>query len=102
MSDGLLATGNNLLEDGMLSSSSTSERGLTRNNLLSNKIATVLSKSYIDPEIKNALSILECQGFNSTPSSRAGLSFEAQEQLIECNGAIVQDFGRIAEVFAST
>ncbi len=69
-----------------------------RNSMLSNKLTSVLSQSYADPEIRDILSILDARGVVNDASARRRLRFDAQKEIIECNGAIVQDFGIVAEV----
>jgi conserved oligomeric Golgi complex subunit 6 len=69
-----------------------------RNSTLSNKLTAVLSRSYTDPDIRGTLSILGDRGVVNDVDTRRGLRLEAQKEIIECNGAIVQDFGLVAEV----
>lgn len=69
-----------------------------RNTMLSNKLTSVLSQSYADPEIRDTLSILDARGVVNDASARRRLRLDAQKEVIECNGAIVQDFGVVAEV----
>lgn len=69
-----------------------------RNSTLSNKLTAVLSRSYTDPDIRGTLSILDDRGVVNDVDTRRGLRLEAQKEIIECNGAIVQDFGLVAEV----
>lgn len=70
----------------------------SRNNVLSNKLTDVLSRSYADPEIRESLAILDARGMVNDANTRRGIRLDAQKEVIECNGAIVQDFGVIAEV----
>ena len=69
-----------------------------RNNALSNKLTGVLSWSHADPEIRDTLSILDARGAVNDARTRRGLRLEAQREIIECNGEIVQDFGLVSEV----
>lgn len=69
-----------------------------RSNALANRITGVLSASYADSEIRDALNTLETMGIQNTPETRRGLRWNVQRELIECNGAIVKDFGHAAEV----
>lgn len=69
-----------------------------RNSALSTKLTSVLSRSYADPEIRNALSILDTRGVANNVNSRRNLRIDAQEAVIQCDGEIVQDFGVVAEV----
>lgn len=87
------------LRDGAKSSVSPSEGAVSgRNTVLSNKLTGVLSQSYADPEIRESLSILDARGVVNDASARRRLRLDAQKEVIECNGAIVQDFGVVVEV----
>ncbi|EGP86844.1 unnamed protein product [Zymoseptoria tritici ST99CH_1A5] len=68
-----------------------------RSNALQNRITSVLSASYSDLEIRDALSILDERGLQNTAETRRNLRLDVQEELIQCNGEIVQDFGKVAE-----
>lgn len=68
-----------------------------RSNALQNRITSVLSASYADLEIRDALSILDERGLQNTADARRNLRLDVQEELIQCNGEIVQDFGKVAE-----
>lgn len=70
----------------------------SRNNAFSNELTGVLSRSYADPEIRDTLSILDARGAVNDARTRRVLRLEAQREIIECNGEIVQDFGLVAEV----
>ena len=74
------------------------QTGSTRTSALSNRIANVLSSSYADADIRHALSILDARGFKNNADTRRKLRLDAQQEVIECNGQIVQDFGKVAEV----
>jgi conserved oligomeric Golgi complex subunit 6 len=69
-----------------------------RTNALSNKITNVLSRPYADPEIREALSMLAARGVKNDANTRRRLRLDAQKEVIECNGMIVQEFGLVAEV----
>lgn len=87
------------LRDGPKSSVSPSEGAVSgRNTVLSNKLTSVLSQSYADPETRETLSILDARGVVNDASARRRLRLDAQKEVIECNGAIVQDFGVVVEV----
>ena len=72
--------------------------GSGRSSMLSNKLTSVLSQSYADPEIRDTLSILDARGVVNDASARRRLKFDAQKEVVECNGVILQDFGVVAEV----
>jgi len=71
-----------------------------RTNPLSNKITSVLSRPYADPEIRDALSMLDARGVKNDANTRRRLRLDAQKEVIECNGTIVQEFGLVAEVLS--
>ncbi|KAK4903389.1 Golgi transport complex subunit 6 [Elasticomyces elasticus] len=68
-----------------------------RSNALQNRITGVLSASYADLEIRDALAILDGRNIQNTADSRRNLRLDVQQELIECNSDIVQDFGKVAE-----
>ena len=68
-----------------------------RSNALQNRVTSVLSASYADLEIRDALSMLDERGLRNTAETRRNLRVDVQQELIECNGEIVQDFGKVAE-----
>jgi conserved oligomeric Golgi complex subunit 6 len=87
------------LQNGINSRISPSQgSGSVRNNALSNKLTSVLSRSYADPEVRDTLSILDARGIMNDPDTRRNLRLDAQKEIIDCNGAIVQDFGKVAKV----
>ena len=80
--------------DDKLTVSSTSQRS----NALSNKLSSVLSASYADSEIRDALRSLDEKEIKNTPEVRRRLRIDVQKEVIQRNGAIVHEFGRVAEV----
>ncbi|KAM0719046.1 hypothetical protein Q7P37_004951 [Cladosporium fusiforme] len=68
-----------------------------RSNALQNRITSVLSASYADLEIRDALGIFDHRSLSNTAESRRNLRLDVQEELIQCNGEIVQDFGQVAQ-----
>ncbi|EME42363.1 hypothetical protein DOTSEDRAFT_73250 [Dothistroma septosporum NZE10] len=68
-----------------------------RSNALQSRITSVLSASYADLEIRDALDILDERGLQNTADTRRNLRLDVQEELIHCNGEILHDFGRVAE-----
>lgn len=80
--------------DGRLTASSLPNRS----SALSNRVTNVLSASYADTEIRDALDILDKKEVQNTPEIRRRLRLDVQKEVIECNGAIVKDFGLVAEV----
>lgn len=69
-----------------------------RSTALSNKLNSVLSASYADSDIRGALEILDGRGIQNTPETRRQLRLDVQKEVIDSNGKIVQDFGKVAEV----
>lgn len=68
-----------------------------KSNALHNRVTSVLSASYADLEIRDALSMLDERGLQNTAETRRHLRLDVQQELITCNGEVVQDFGRVAE-----
>ena len=69
-----------------------------RSNALSNKITNILSTSYVDDEISEAFRTLDERSIQNTPEARRRLRIDAQKDVIDSNGSIVRDFGRVADV----
>ena len=67
-------------------------------NALSSRITSVLSASYADLEIRDALETLDARQVRNTAETRRQLRLDVQKEVIECNGEIVKDFGEVAEV----
>lgn len=77
--------------DGLSSSKRTT-------NALTNKLSSVLSSSYTDPEIRDALRLLDERGLQNDEDTRRDLKANSQRDVIKCNAMIVDDFGQVAEV----
>ena len=69
-----------------------------RSNALSNKVTGVLSTSFADADISEALRILDGRNVQNSPAARRNLRLNTQEDVIHYNGNIVKDFGYVAEV----
>jgi hypothetical protein len=65
---------------------------------LSSRITSVLSSSYADLEIRDALETLDARQVQNTAETRRQIRLDVQKEVIQCNGEIVQDFGVVAEV----
>ena len=76
-------------------STGTASRGA---NALSTRITGVLSASYADLEIRDALETLDSRGVQNTAETRRQLRLDVQKEVIQCNGDIIRDFGEVAEV----
>ena len=77
---------------------STSFSQSQRSSALTTKITSVLSTSYVDADIREALRTLDENHIQNTPKARRRLRLDIQKEVIECNGEIVRDFGLVAEV----
>lgn len=67
-------------------------------NALSTKLATVLSSSYADSEIREALRVLDLRDIRNDDSVRRNLQLAAHKEVIDANARVVADFGHVAEV----
>ncbi|KAL8960396.1 MAG: hypothetical protein Q9193_002890 [Seirophora villosa] len=68
-----------------------------RSNALANKVTRVLSISYADAEIRDALRFLDTENVQNTPELRRRLRWDLQKEVIDCNSSIVKEFGQVAE-----
>jgi hypothetical protein len=85
-------------EVGSPSSSAGESLSSRKANALSTKLATVLSSSYADSEIREALHLLDARDIRNDDSVRRNLKFDAQKEVIDANARVVNDFGQVAEV----
>ena len=69
-----------------------------RTNALSSRITSVLSTSYADLDLRDALETLDTRGFVNSQDSRRNLRLDLQQEVIQCNGEIIKDFGEVAQV----
>jgi hypothetical protein len=65
---------------------------------LSSKVTSVLSASYADLEIRDALNLLDERGVESNAETRRQLRLDIQKDVIDSNGDIIREFGLVAEV----
>ncbi|KAI4234559.1 MAG: hypothetical protein LQ349_003726, partial [Xanthoria aureola] len=72
-----------------------------RSVALSNKLSGVLSVSYADSEIRDALHLLDLKNVQNTPDLRRSIRSDLQKDVIECNSSIVREFGQVAEQLKS-
>lgn len=84
-------------EDNGRPGSPTSPQAL-RTNPLSSKVTSVLSASYADPDIRDALSLLDKRNVENNAETRRQLRLDVQKEVIESNGDIIREFGHVAEV----
>ncbi|EPS33279.1 hypothetical protein PDE_08241 [Penicillium oxalicum 114-2] len=68
-----------------------------RSTVLSNRLTSVLSASYADSDIRDALETLSLRGIHNTAETRRQLRLDVQKEVIESNAEIVRDFGVVAE-----
>ncbi|RDW94041.1 Golgi transport complex subunit COG6 [Aspergillus mulundensis] len=68
-----------------------------RSNALSNRLTSVLSVSYADSDIRDALETLNLRGIHNTAEVRRQLRLDVQKEVVDCNAEIVRDFGNVAE-----
>ncbi len=74
----------------------------TSRSNLSSKVTSVLSASYADLEIRDALNLLDDRGVESNAETRRQLRLDIQKDVIDTNGDIIREFGLVSEVcFAS-
>jgi hypothetical protein len=69
-----------------------------RSTALTNRLTSVLASSYTDTDIREALGILDDRGTQNTPETRRNLRLDIQKEVIDSNGQIIQDFGKVADV----
>lgn len=68
-----------------------------RSNALTNRLTSVLSASYADSDIRDALETLSLRDIHNTPEVRRQLRLDVQKEVVDCNAEIVRDFGKVAE-----
>ncbi len=89
------------LQDGTFTPSTPSGGG-AKSNAVSTKITTLLSSSFADSDVRDALAILDSRNVTNNAETRRRLRQDAQKEVIDCNGEIVADFGKVAEVWHAT
>ncbi|THW47065.1 oligomeric complex COG6 [Aureobasidium pullulans] len=87
------------LKDATLPPSPAMSPGPTaqRSSALQSRITSVLAASYSDLEIRDALETLDARQVHNTAETRRNLRLDAQQELIQCNGEIIRDFGQVAQ-----
>lgn len=70
-----------------------------RSNPLASKVTSVLSASYADSEIRDALALLDHRNVENNAETRRQLRLDVQKEVIESNGDIIKEFGHVAAVF---
>ncbi|KAF2753767.1 oligomeric complex COG6 [Pseudovirgaria hyperparasitica] len=80
-----------------ISSPGTPSQGVgPRANALSSRITSVLSASYSDLDIRDALETLDARGIKNNQETRRRLRLDVQKEVIQCNADIIKDFGQVA------
>lgn len=100
-SDYFLARKQSGLSDGLESPLSTTSPTALRSNPLAAKVTSVLSATYVDSDIRDALSLLDKRGLENSSETRRQLRLNVQKEVIESNGDIIREFGFVAEVRAT-
>ena len=67
-------------------------------NPFSSKVTAVLSTSFADSDFRDALSLLDDRGLVNAPDTRRQLRLDLQKELIDSNGDIINQFGKVADV----
>ncbi|KAI5854090.1 oligomeric Golgi complex subunit 6 [Durotheca rogersii] len=66
-------------------------------NPLSSKVTSVLSTSYADAEFRESLALLDERGISNNAETRRQLRLDVQKEVIDSNGKIIAEFGKVAE-----
>ncbi|KAI0409391.1 oligomeric Golgi complex subunit 6 [Xylaria palmicola] len=82
------------LSPGMPSSPGYASRA---GNPISSKVTSVLSTSYADSEFREALALLDERGISNSAETRRQLRLDIQKEVIDSNGHIINEFGRVAD-----
>lgn len=85
-------------DGGLLSQPGSSASGPKGPSPLASKVTTVLSTSYSDTEFRDALALLDERGIQNDAETRRQVRMDLQKEVIDSNGEIISDFGRVADV----
>lgn len=92
-----------MLGAGLPSPPGTSASSVSKGpNPLAAKVAAVLSTAYSDTEFREALSLLDQRAVGNDARTRRQIRLDLHKEVIDSNGVIVDEFGRVAEVCWST
>ena len=69
---------------------------------LVSKATSILSSSYADTEFRDALQLLDERQVHNDAETRRRIRLDLQKEVIDSNGEIVAEFGRVAEVCVMT
>ena len=67
-------------------------------NTLSHKLTSILSTSFADADLRDALRILDAKSVRNSPGVRRHLRLDAQREVIDQNAEIITSFGDVADV----
>lgn len=67
-------------------------------NPFSSKVTAVLATSYADSEFRDTLSLLDERGLANSAATRRQLRLQLQKEVIDSNGDIIAEFGKVADV----
>jgi hypothetical protein len=70
-------------------------RGLTP---LTSKVTSVLSTTHSDTEFRDALTLLDERRIQNDAETRRRIRLDLQKEVIDSNGEVIAEFGRVAEV----
>ncbi|KAF5974475.1 oligomeric golgi complex subunit 6 [Fusarium bulbicola] len=82
-----------LAPDGYPQTPST-PRGITP---LTSKVTSVLSTTHSDTEFRDALALFDERGIQNDAETRRRVRLDLQKEVIDSNGEVVAEFGRVAE-----
>lgn len=69
-----------------------------RSNALSSRLTNVLSSSYADSEIRDALRLLDSQYDDADLEREIDVKYDTQKKVIQANAGIIDDFSKVAQV----
>lgn len=65
---------------------------------VSAKVTSVLSMSFSDSEFRDTLSLFDQRMLPNDAKSRRKIRLDLQKDVLECNGLVIDRFGRVVEV----
>lgn len=65
---------------------------------LASRVTSVLSTSYSDTEFRDALALLDGRKLINDAETRRQIRMDLQKEVIDSNGEIIGEFGKVAEV----
>lgn len=85
-------------KDGMKSPTLGNAGQSTKSNPLLAKVTTVLSSSFADSNVRDALRTLDERAIRNSADLRRDLRIDVQKEVMICNSDIINDFGQVAQV----